>query len=163
MSQLDILVNTRGPPGEQKVVFCRRNVLPLFSMNNRFRQDQPLLVILLANSKSSMNTVKLFPCMYLYIRSFLKPDSSLWSNIHSIVRKVMVFICLVIDIQMTSSRVLRIVWANFYSCYVLGNLCENSCKRFCFKCLGSLSILSWLMSEDFIFEKLEKESLSFKV
>ena len=75
-------------------------------------------MILLPNSKSSMNAVKLFPGMYLYIRSFLKAGSSLWSNIHSIVRKVMVFICLVIAIQMTSSRVLRIVWANFYSCYV---------------------------------------------
>ena len=40
-------------------------------------------VTLLPNSKSSMNTVKLFPGIYLYIRSFLKPDSSLWSNIHS--------------------------------------------------------------------------------
>jgi hypothetical protein len=89
-------------------------------MSSEFRQDHPLLVILLLNSKSSMNTVKLFPCMYLCIRSFLKADSSLWSNIHSIVRKVMVFICLAIAIQMTSSRVLRIVWANFYFCYVKG-------------------------------------------
>jgi hypothetical protein len=42
-----------------------------------------VFVTLLPNSKSSMNTVKLFPGIYLYIRSFLKPDSSLWSNIHS--------------------------------------------------------------------------------
>jgi 3-hydroxymyristoyl/3-hydroxydecanoyl-(acyl carrier protein) dehydratase len=39
-------------------------------------------------SKSSMNTVKLFACIYLYILSFLKQDSSLWSNIHSKVKEV---------------------------------------------------------------------------
>jgi hypothetical protein len=46
------------------------------------------LVTVLSNSKSSMNTVELFPCIYLYIRSFLKQDSSLWSNIHSKVKQV---------------------------------------------------------------------------
>ena len=45
---------------------------------------------------------------------------------------------------------------------MLGHL-RDSCKRFCFKCLGSLSILFWLMSEDFIFEKLGKGTLTFKM
>ena len=102
-------------------------------MNNGFRVYF-LLVTSPSNSKLSMNTVKLFARIYLYIRLFLKQDSSQWSNIHSIVKDVVVFICLVIDIQMTLSR--RVL------CYVR-HLCEYSYKRFCIKCLGSLSILSW--------------------